>query len=96
MRSDAPWVQAAQRLIAANLAPVRPGLPGGVIHGDFHENNVLVESEAIPRVIAVMDFEEAEENLLLVDVARTLLSVGRDAAGTSLDPEKARVYPRRL
>ncbi len=88
LRSDAPWVAAAQRLIAANLALFTHGLPAGIIHGDFHENNVLVESETAPRIIAVMDFEEAEENLLLVDIACTLLSLCRDSTGTRLEPGK--------
>ena len=53
------------------------GLPQGFIHGDFHENNVLIESEQKPVITSVMDFEESQANLFIVDIARTILSVCR-------------------
>jgi len=83
--SSEPVVRAAQRLINENTALLTEGLlPVGIIHGDLHEQNVLVASQAQPAVIAIMDFEEAEQNLLLLDVARTILSVCRSPQGTSL------------
>lgn len=45
------------------------GLPVGIIHGDFHIGNLLVRSPAGTQIVAMLDFEEAEENLLLVDLA---------------------------
>lgn len=83
-----PHLAAAQALVAEHRFIYGCGLPAGIIHGDIHENNVLVEAEARPRVMAVLDFEECEANLLIVDLARTLLSVCRDAADTSLLPAK--------
>ncbi len=87
-QSPMPLVQTAQQIIAENARLFSSGLPMGVIHGDLHEENVLVASEEQPAVTAVMDFEEAEDNLLLVDVARTILSVCRSEAGTSLHADK--------
>jgi Ser/Thr protein kinase RdoA (MazF antagonist) len=49
-------------------------LPRGIIHGDFHLGNALVSS-AQNRVIAILDFEEAAENLFLVDLAVTIMAI---------------------
>lgn len=49
-------------------------LPRGVIHGDFHPGNVLVDSHQ-NTITAILDFEDAGENLFLVDLAVTILGV---------------------
>ncbi len=38
-------------------------LPRGIIHGDLHNGNALVDPRHQDRVIAILDFEEAGENL---------------------------------
>jgi Ser/Thr protein kinase RdoA (MazF antagonist) len=50
-------------------------LPRGIIHGDLHSENVHVDSEEMNNVIALFDFECSEENLYIVDIARSILSV---------------------
>jgi Ser/Thr protein kinase RdoA (MazF antagonist) len=82
--SNLPHVRAAQSLIAGNRFIYGLDLPTGIIHGDLHENNVLIEAQAAPRITTVMDFEESERNLLVVDLARTIISVCRDECGTAL------------
>lgn len=82
--SDTPEVNAAKRLIVEHQIIYAQALPTGIIHGDLHENNVLVRAADDPTIVAVMDFEEAEINLLVVDLARTILSVCRDEKGTAL------------
>jgi len=49
-------------------------LPKGIIHGDFHLGNALVNSDQ-DTVIAILDFEEAAENLFLVDLAVTIMAI---------------------
>ena len=48
-------------------------LPRGIIHGDFHPGNALVSFEQ-DKVVAILDFEEAAENLFLVDLAVTIMA----------------------
>lgn len=66
------------------------GLPRGIIHGDFHSGNVLVDPADRDRVVAVLDFEEAGENVLLVDLAVTLMAVGFRWGGDQIEPELLR------
>jgi len=48
-------------------------LPKGIIHGDFHLGNVLVDSTQNDTIVAMLDFEEAGENLYIVDLALTIM-----------------------
>lgn len=48
-------------------------LPAGIIHGDLHKNNVLVVSQENLEITAVFDFEVTEHNVLLCDIARTII-----------------------
>ncbi len=61
--------EAALALIAQGEPMFASHVPSGIIHGDFHTGNLLVKSQSDARIVAMLDFEEAEENLLLVDVA---------------------------
>lgn len=47
-------------------------LPFGIIHGDLHSNNMIVTANG---QIAVFDFESSENNLFIVDIARTAMSI---------------------
>ena len=49
-------------------------LPKGVIHGDFHLGNTLVNSNQ-DKIVAILDFEEAGTNLFLIDLAVTVMGV---------------------
>ncbi len=60
---------AALALIAQGSQLFAADLPTGIIHGDFHIGNLLVRSQRDANIVAMLDFEEAEENLLLVDIA---------------------------
>lgn len=62
-------------------------LPRGIIHGDFHSGNVLVAPDDQDRVVAVLDFEEAGENLLLIDLAVTLMAVGFPWGSDQIEPD---------
>ncbi|MEM7126736.1 MAG: phosphotransferase [Chloroflexota bacterium] len=50
-------------------------LPKGVIHGDFHAGNALVDSTKQATIVAMLDFEEAGENIYIVDLALTVMGV---------------------
>ncbi len=50
-------------------------LPKGIIHGDFHTGNALVDLATQKRIIAICDFEEAGENIYIVDLAVTVMGV---------------------
>ena len=61
--------EAALTLIAQGDPMFESSMPSGIIHGDFHIGNLLVRSRTDAGIVAMLDFEEAEENLLLVDIA---------------------------
>ena len=65
-------------------------LPRGIIHGDLHAGNVLVDRSNRARVIAILDFEEAGENLYLIDLALTLMAEGAPWDADSMDPDLLR------
>lgn len=50
-------------------------LPSGIIHGDFHLGNVLVDSDSEEKILAILDFEEAGKNLYIVDLAVTIMAI---------------------
>jgi len=65
-------------------------LPRGIIHGDLHSGNVLVDPLQRDRVIAILDFEEAGENLYVIDLAVTLMAVSSPTGREAIDPEVMR------
>ena len=77
---------AAEALLDEGIAIYTQDLPHGIIHGDFHEGNLLVSPEDQSSISAIMDFEESEENLFIVDLARTSIGVCTSDNGTKLDP----------
>ncbi|OGM21912.1 hypothetical protein A2714_04615 [Candidatus Woesebacteria bacterium RIFCSPHIGHO2_01_FULL_38_9] len=60
-------------------------LPKGIIHGDFHLGNVLVDQVSQDQIVAVLDFEEAGENLFVVDLAVTVMGVCSSTDGYAVD-----------
>jgi Ser/Thr protein kinase RdoA (MazF antagonist) len=66
---DSALKDAALDLVAEAAPMFAAHLPVGIIHGDFHCGNLLVRSRTSSTIVAVLDFEEAEKNLLLVDIA---------------------------
>ncbi len=63
-------VKAAALALTAQGEPLfASDVPRGIIHGDFHIGNLLVASQSSAKIVALLDFEEAEENLLLLDIA---------------------------
>ena len=82
---DDPVVRAARRLVARGRALFARPLPRGIIHGDLWAANMLVARNDPRRIAAILDLEEAETNPLVLDLARTMLSVGTDQSGRRLD-----------
>lgn len=58
-------------------------LPEGVLHGDIHARNLLIEGDQA----SVLDFESAGHNLLLLDLGRAAADLCRDEKGWP-DPAK--------
>ncbi|MEK9171417.1 MAG: phosphotransferase [Patescibacteria group bacterium] len=50
-------------------------LPKGITHGDMHLGNVLVNPKEPDNIYAILDFEEAGDDLFVVDLARSILGV---------------------
>lgn len=48
------------------------GLPQGVIHGDLHVGNVLIQEEGKRPQVSILDTEAVTENILLLDLARSI------------------------
>lgn len=62
-------------------------LPAGITHGDLHLGNVLIDPEKPDFARAILDFEEAGNDLFIVDLARSILGVCYSMDGNSLVPE---------
>ncbi len=52
-------------------------LPKGVIHGDLYVGNLLITPEG---ELVVFDFETSEKNILLIDIARSILDMDSEEA----------------
>ncbi|HSX43285.1 MAG TPA: phosphotransferase [Candidatus Saccharimonadales bacterium] len=61
-------------------------LPVGIIHGDFHTNNILIEGDKI----ALLDFEYSGEGVLLLDITRSALDICR--SGNLFSEAKLKAY----
>lgn len=84
-----PLVQKAREFIGEGSDIFSQELPKGIIHGDLHEGNLLVDPEDPKKINAVFDFEEAEGNILLLDIARTMLAVCVSEDGPKIDENLA-------
>ncbi len=62
-------------------------LPQGITHGDMHLGNILVDPKKPDIVHAIFDFEEVGEDVLLVDLARSIMGVCYSKDEESLMPE---------
>ena len=65
-------------------------LPRGVVHFDAHGNNLLVDPHDARRLIALLDFDDAHESLLLIDVCSLVDVWGLDRGSYEFDPIRAR------
>ena len=65
-------------------------LPRGVVHVDAHGNNLLVDPQDASRLIALLDFDDAHESLLLTDVCSLVDIWGLDRGTHESDPARAR------
>lgn len=84
-KEEHPFTQTARKFIEEGKRVYQQGLPKGIIHGDLHEKNLLVNKDNHSEITAIFDFEEAEENLFVVDIARTMLAVCTTDSGRKLD-----------
>ena len=79
-----------EELVIIGSEIFKQSLPKGIIHGDFNENNILVDERDKYRISAMFDFEETEFNILLIDFAWTLAVISRSKNGLSIDFSKVR------
>lgn len=84
-QEENPFTQTARKFIKDSKKIYQQELPKGIIHGDLCETNLLVNKDNPSEITAIFDFEEAEENLFIVDIARTMLSVCATDSGRKLD-----------
>jgi len=82
----------ARRWFEEGLEIYNYPLPSGIIHGNFQEGNLLIANPNQPVIKAVFDFEETEENLFLVDMARSILAMCRSANNKRLDVELVKTF----
>ena len=82
---DDPFIKKAREFINDSKDIFDINMPRGIIHGDAHGSNLMVDPRNPSNVTAIFDFEEAEENLLIVDIARSVLAVCTADNGTRLD-----------
>lgn len=60
-------------------------LPKGIIHGDFHSGNILVEPSSREHIVGIFDFEESEENLYLTDLSTTVMATCSSTDENAID-----------
>lgn len=87
-----PLTQKAREFISDSIDIYDTSMPRGIIHGDVHGTNLVVDKNDPTKIIAIFDFEEAEENLLIVDIARTMLAVCAVDDGKRLDKKLMDVF----
>lgn len=63
-------------------------LPEGIIHGDIFDYNVFVDPKNPYKITTILDFETAEKNILLLDIARTCLEICQSSDKTHLDDKR--------
>ena len=80
----------AVTLVKQNQKIYSSNLPTGIIHGDIHEGNVLVDMNN--DISAIVDFDESEYNILLVDVARSLIDLGDPEEKGELNTELVQAF----
>lgn len=61
-------------------------LPKGITHGDMHLYNILVDEGEKKSIVALFDFEEVGEDLLIVDLGRSIIGVCHNEVGDALLP----------
>ena len=66
-----PLTPLIRQILSDNLDIFNHDLPVGIIHGDLHIGNALYEGETAK---VILDFGDSEENVLLLDVVRTICS----------------------
>lgn len=93
-KEEHPSTQTARKFIEEGKKIYQQGLPKGIIHGDLHEGNLLVNKDNHSEVTAIFDFEEAEENLFVVDVARSMLAVCTTDSGRKLDKDLIEAFAK--
>lgn len=76
-------------LDAAHARIQRLGLERGLIHGDFYRRNLLWMSE---RIVALVDWHDAHEDLLVSELASAAWQFGKDASGTTAIPGRIRQF----
>ncbi len=80
----------AVTLVKQNQKIYSTNLPTGIIHGDVHEGNVLVDLNN--EISAIIDFDESEYNILLVDVARSIIDLGDPEEKGELNTELVQAF----
>ena len=73
----------------ASTCAAAPALPRGLIHGDLFRDNTLYAGEAVS---AILDFSEAAEDYLLLDIAITMNDFCRAWPQSALSPAHARAF----
>ena len=73
----------------AELAHVTPLLTRGLVHDDYHDNNLLVEGE---RVTALLDWDGCHPDWLLLDLSNAAWEFCHDDEAHTLDPAAAQAF----
>lgn len=71
--------ESVERLLFVTSPILKEDLPRGIMHGDFHADNLLVDAPDI----FILDFERSGEGRLILDIARSVADICR--VGNKLD-----------
>ncbi len=77
-----------EKLLGRFTKDMREGLPTGIIHGDLHRDNVLIDGQDI----AILDMDSSGPCILLLDIARSMADLCRSPEG--MDTKKLAAYLR--
>lgn len=95
-----PWAAATLRLVPPQLEDPelsdwhaalrqRGDLQRGLIHGDYYRRNLLWSDE---RIVAVVDWHEARQDLLLAEVAGATWELSKGPASRGFDVDRAQAF----
>lgn len=73
----------------AELAHVTPLLTSGLVHDDYHDNNLLVEGE---QVTALLDWDGCHPDWLLLDLSNAVWEFCHDDEAHTLDTAAAQAF----
>ena len=86
--NESSLLQKARATIEYTKNIFQKRLPTGIIHGDIIRTNIFVADNDVHNIVALYDFETAERNFYIFDIARSALEFCQNDTRTMLEQVK--------